>query len=82
MTADHPRPVAEPMAHHSAMDTNSNTKYPGNGGASRSPSLRGRRLLQFGLRQFQHRVGDRDGVVTDRGVGQIVPERTGRSPLT
>src|SRR6478752_8134690 len=28
MTADHPRPVAEPMAHHRAMDTNSDTKYP------------------------------------------------------
>ena len=84
MSADQPRPVAAPMAHHSAMDSEQQHEVPGDGGAAEHAgalSGAGRGLLQFGLGQFQflpHQGGQIPGDLGDQLTQRSVAGRSVR----
>ena len=83
MSADQPRPVAAPMAHHSAMDSEQQHEVPGDGGAAEHAGALpgpGRGLLQFGLGQFQflpHQGGQVLGDLGDQLTQRPVTDRSG-----
>ena len=85
MSADQPRPVAEPMAHHNATDSEQQHEVPGDGGAAEHAGAlpgAGRGLLHFGLGQFQflpHQGGQVRGDLGDQLTQRPVTGRAARA---